>query len=70
MNTTMKCACGNPITHAHGALGCIQCGQPCCHACGASLESVMYCDRCAGALLGLEVIGHIGLARTSRMAAD
>ena len=61
--STTKCACGNPITHAHGALGCIQCGQPCCHACGASLESVMYCDRCAGALLGLEVIGHIGLAR-------
>jgi hypothetical protein len=63
---TTRCACGNPITHAHGALGCIQCGKPCCHACGASLESVMYCDQCAGALLGLEVIGHIGLAQTSR----
>jgi hypothetical protein len=68
--TTTKCVCGNPITHAHGALGCIQCGQPCCHACGASLESVMYCDRCASALLGLEVIGHIGLASTSRMPAN
>ena len=68
--STTKCVCGNPITHAHGALGCIQCGQPCCHACGASLESVIYCDRCAGALLGLEVIGHIGLARTGRMAAN
>jgi hypothetical protein len=30
----------------------------------------MYCDRCAGALLGLEVIGHIGLSRASRMAAN
>ena len=55
-----RCACGNPITHSHGELGCIQCGQPCCHACGALLESVMYCDRCAGALLGVEVIGHVG----------
>jgi hypothetical protein len=54
-----RCVCGASVVHPHGQLGCIQCGQPCCDACGASIESVTYCDRCAGALLGVEVIGHV-----------
>ena len=42
-----RCRCGNPFAHAFDELGCIQCGQPCCPACGVSLESVMSCAECA-----------------------
>ncbi len=46
-----RCRCGNPIVHAFDELGCIECGQACCPACGVSLESVTYCARCARAFL-------------------
>jgi len=46
-----RCVCGNPIDHPFDELGCIQCGQACCPACGVSLESVTYCAGCARAFL-------------------
>jgi hypothetical protein len=46
-----RCRCGNPIAHPFDDLGCIECGQACCRACGVSLESVTYCAPCAGAVL-------------------
>jgi hypothetical protein len=46
-----RCHCGNPIAYPFDQLGCIQCGQACCPACGVSLESAMYCAGCANALM-------------------
>lgn len=57
-----RCTCGSAIPQPHGDLGCIQCGRQCCSACGSTLESVTYCDRCAGAILGVEVLAHIGVS--------
>jgi len=56
------CGCGSAIAYPFEELGCIKCGQPCCHACGVSLESVTYCTQCARALLEIElpVAGGIG----------
>ncbi|HEV8440962.1 MAG TPA: hypothetical protein VGT40_22985 [Methylomirabilota bacterium] len=45
------CGCGNPIAYPYDELGCIECGQACCPACGVFLESVTYCARCARGLL-------------------
>lgn len=47
-----RCDCGVEAATAFEPLGCLECGAPCCRACAVSLESVPYCRRCAGALLG------------------
>ena len=57
-----RCPCGNPIVHAPEALVCVRCGQPSCLACGALIDAEMYCDACAGEMLGVEVLCHVGAA--------
>lgn len=42
-----RCACGELLVQPTDALGCIECGRPCCHGCAVSLESVWYCLSCA-----------------------
>lgn len=44
-----RCGCGRLATLA---LGCLECGAPCCEACAISLEAAGYCPACAAALLG------------------
>lgn len=48
------CHCGHAIAYPLDDLGCIECGQACCHACGVSLESVTYCAKCAETLLQMQ----------------
>jgi len=50
-----RCGCGTETNHAFQRLGCIDCGAACCPECAVSLESVTYCRRCAGSLLGATV---------------
>ena len=45
----MGCGCR---TESRYQLGCMECGAPCCPACAVHLESVSYCQECAGLLLG------------------
>ncbi len=47
-----NCSCGTEQSHTLPALGCLDCGTACCSACAVPLESVTYCRRCAGSLLG------------------
>lgn len=58
-----RCTCGSEISHLDGDLGCIQCGRQCCPTCSSQLESATYCDRCALAILGVEVLAHVGTSR-------
>jgi hypothetical protein len=44
----VRCGCGNTIEYSYDELGCVECGQACCPACGVFLESVVYCAHCAG----------------------
>jgi hypothetical protein len=47
-----RCGCGREIQHDFHRLACIDCGASCCPSCSVGLESVTYCRRCAGSLLG------------------
>jgi hypothetical protein len=49
------CPCGAPAPQPSERLGCLQCGRPCCPACGYVLESAWYCTGCAEALVGTRV---------------
>lgn len=49
----MSCGCS---TDARYELGCMDCGAPCCPACAVHLESVTYCQGCAGTLLGAPTV--------------
>jgi uncharacterized protein (UPF0212 family) len=49
----MTCACR--AEHRY-QLGCIDCGAACCPACAVHVESVSYCQACAGTLLGTPVV--------------
>ncbi len=49
--TPARCVCGAPLPRGTEALGCLECGVPCCPCCGWFVESVWYCTRCAGAFL-------------------
>jgi hypothetical protein len=51
-----SCQCGHPVTHAFHRLACIECGLACCPACAVHLESVTYCQGCAGLLLGTTAV--------------
>ena len=57
-----RCRCGKPIARSTDDLGCIECGQSCCSACGISLESVVYCAPCARTLLELPYGSRVGVA--------
>jgi hypothetical protein len=46
-----RCGCGSTIEYSYDQLGCVECGQACCPACGVFLESVTLCARCGGARL-------------------
>ena len=54
------CDCGHAIAYPFDDLGCIECGRPCCRACGVSLESVTYCAGCAEALLEMQFDMTVG----------
>jgi len=45
------CGCGSETRYVF-ELGCVECGTACCPRCAVPLESVSYCARCAGDLLG------------------
>ena len=45
------CGCGSEGRYSF-ELGCVECGTACCPRCAVTLESVSYCARCAGELLG------------------
>ena len=47
-----RCGCGREVQYAFHQLACIDCGAACCPSCSVGLESVTYCRRCAGSLLG------------------
>jgi hypothetical protein len=49
---TARCGCGRQLQHTFHHLACIDCGATCCPECSVGLESVTYCRRCAGSLLG------------------
>ena len=50
------CGCGQEVRHAFEQFGCLECGDACCAECAIPLESVTYCRRCAGSLLGTTAI--------------
>lgn len=51
-----ECGCGRAVRQAFHALGCLECGAPCCVACAISLESAVYCRACAEALLDAALV--------------
>ena len=53
-----RCVCGRVLIHSFDALGCVECGSPCCPTCGVFLESVMYCVPCASARLEVPLPGR------------
>jgi hypothetical protein len=55
-----RCGCGREIQYAFHHLACIDCGAACCPGCSVGLESVTYCRRCAGSLLGASRVSTSG----------
>src|SRR3989304_538645 len=51
LGVTVRCRCGFVIAYPNENLGCIECGEPCCPACGFVSEGAVYCAACAREVL-------------------
>ena len=62
------CRCGSPILSSPlGERSCMKCGAPCCSACAFSLDSAIYCSRCAESILDAQ---GVPLALSTRPGAS